>query len=168
MAERRAFAKAAPVRIPTVGLLRRVAGNYLTAMYRFWRTLMALAYVAAGINHFWHPAPYRAIMPPWLPAPALLVAVSGAAEILLGLGLLFPFSRRWAAWGLIALLLAVFPANVQMAINYYHSGHPRLWGALLRLPVQGLLIGWAWNYTRKRNPGAKDPFDSSGQAADSL
>ncbi|GAB4092655.1 DoxX family protein [Flaviaesturariibacter terrae] len=120
-------------------------------MYVFFRTLMALGYIAAGINHFWHPAPYVAIMPPWLPAHEALVALSGLAEILLGLGILFRLTRRWSAWGLILLLIAVFPANVQMAINYYHQGHPRLWGALLRLPVQILLIAWAWVYAREQN-----------------
>jgi uncharacterized membrane protein len=117
-------------------------------MYPFIRTLMALAYVAAGINHFLHPDFYLAIMPPWLPAHAMLVAISGVAEIFLGLGILFYPTRRLASWGIIALLIAVFPANVQMAINYYQDGNPRLWLALLRLPLQGLLIWWAWLYTR--------------------
>jgi uncharacterized membrane protein len=118
-------------------------------MYRFLRTLMGLAYIAAGINHFLHPAPYKAIMPHWLPAHALLVAISGVAEILLGFGILFRPTRRLAAWGIIALLIAVFPANVQMAIDYYGAGHPRLWLALLRLPLQARLIWWAWVYTRR-------------------
>jgi uncharacterized membrane protein len=123
-------------------------------MFVFFRTLMALAYIAAGINHFVHPSFYIAIMPHWLPAQALLVAWSGVAEIVLGVALLFRPTRRAAAWGIIALLIAVFPANVQMAQDYYHSGHPQLWAALLRLPVQGLLIWWAWLYT-KRSPADK-------------
>ncbi|RYY38400.1 MAG: DoxX family protein [Chitinophagaceae bacterium] len=121
-------------------------------MYVFLRTLMALLYIAAGINHFWHPAPYLAILPLWLPAHEALVALSGVAEIVLGLGFLFRPTRRLAAWGIILLLIAVFPANIQMALNYYRADHPRLWGALLRLPVQALLIWWAWVYTKERAP----------------
>ncbi|TCJ13371.1 DoxX family membrane protein [Flaviaesturariibacter flavus] len=119
--------------------------------YALLRTLMALAYIAAGINHFVHPGTYRAIMPPWLPAHAALVAVSGVAEILLGAGLLLPRTRRAAAWGIVVLLVAVFPANIQMALNWWRSGHPHLWIALLRLPLQGLLIWWALLYTRRNN-----------------
>lgn len=111
---------------------------------------MAALYVAAGINHFVHPAMYLHIMPPWLPAHHLLVWVSGAAEILLGLLLLLPFSRRLAAWGIICLLVAVFPANVQMALNFWRQNHPALWMALARLPLQGLLIWWAYQYTQPK------------------
>jgi uncharacterized membrane protein len=118
-------------------------------MRAFFRNLMALAFVAAGTNHFLHPAPYVAIMPPALPAPELLVAISGVVEILLGLLLLFRPTRRFAAIGIIVLLVAVFPANIQMAINWVREGHPHLWLALLRLPLQGLLIWWAALYTRK-------------------
>ena len=86
-------------------------------------------------------------MPPYLPAPRALVYLSGVAEFLLGGLLLFPKTRRWAAWGLIALLIAVFPANFYM---WRHAERfaiaPGL--LLLRLPLQGLLIAWAWVYTR--------------------
>ncbi|WP_345253016.1 DoxX family protein [Flaviaesturariibacter amylovorans] len=121
-------------------------------MHVFFRTLMALLYIAAGVNHFVHPAFYLAIMPPWLPAHGALVAASGVAEIVLGILLLVPRTRRFAAWGIIVLLVAVFPANVQMAVNYVELQHPKLWLALLRLPVQGLLIWWAWLYTRRKRP----------------
>ncbi|RYZ23215.1 MAG: DoxX family protein [Chitinophagaceae bacterium] len=113
---------------------------------------MALAYVAAGVNHFVHPATYRAIMPPWLPAHGALVAASGAAEILLGLGLLLRPTRRAAAWGIVVLLVAVFPANIQMAVNWWREGHPKLWIALLRLPLQLVLVWWALRYTRAPQP----------------
>lgn len=110
---------------------------------------MALFYVIAGINHFVHPRFYIAMMPPWLPWHATLVLLSGIAEAVLGL-LLFPATtRQMAAWGIIALLVAVFPANIQMMLNYMHAHDPKTWITIVRLPVQGLLIWWAWIYTRK-------------------
>lgn len=109
---------------------------------------MGLLYVAAGINHFVHPTTYLAILPPWLPAHNFLVVFSGVMEMLLGLLLLVPQTRRLAAWGIILLLITVFPANIQMALNYGKSQHPQLWLALFRLPVQGLLIWWAHQYTK--------------------
>jgi uncharacterized membrane protein len=109
---------------------------------------MATLYVAAGINHFVHPGMYLKIMPPWLPAHHVLVQASGVAQILLGLLLLVPSTRRLAAIGIIFLLVAVFPANVQMLLNYWKEDHPMLWLAVLRLPFQGFLIWWAYQYTK--------------------
>lgn len=109
---------------------------------------MALAYVAAGINHFVLPQIYTAIMPPWLPAHAALVALSGVLEILFGLLLLPSATRRMAAWGLLLLLVAVFPANIQMMVNYYREESPALWLAVLRLPLQLVLLWWAYQYTK--------------------
>ena len=88
-------------------------------------------------------------MPQWLPFPLALVYVSGAVEIAGALGLLIPALRAEAAWLLVALLIAVFPANVNMAVHHiYFPGLPRnpalLW---VRLPLQGLLIAWAWWFT---------------------
>lgn len=110
---------------------------------------MAAAYVAAGINHFLHPETYLAIMPPWMPAHFFFVIVSGIAELMLGFFLLFPSTRRFAAWGIILLLVAVFPANIQMLLNYHRDEHPLLWLAYLRLPLQVVLIWWAYQYTKK-------------------
>ena len=109
---------------------------------------MAIAYIAAGINHFMNPQLYLSIMPPWLPAHAALVAVSGVLEIVLGLLLLPLRSRSLAAWRLAMLLVAVFPANVQMLLNYIREDNPHVWIAVLRLPLQPLLIWWAYVYTR--------------------
>lgn len=112
------------------------------------RFVFGFLFVLAGINHLLRPAFYARMIPLWLPWPAMLVVVSGAIEILLGLLLLIRRYSRLAAWGLIALLVAVFPANLHMAL------HPELFpsisrtGLLLRLPVQGLLIAWAFLYTR--------------------
>jgi uncharacterized membrane protein len=109
---------------------------------------MAALYVAAGIYHFMHPELYRKIMPPWLPYHTTLIFISGVLEILFALLLLFPSSRRIAAWGIIALLIGVFPANIQMMLNYLDENNPDLWIAVLRLPLQIGLIWWAYRYTK--------------------
>jgi uncharacterized membrane protein len=110
---------------------------------------MALFYTAAGVNHFVHPGGYMKIMPPWLPLHEQLVLISGIAEIFFALLLLFQVTRRIAAWGIIALLIAVFPANIQMMLNYYHENNPALWIAIVRLPLQIALIWWAWLFTKR-------------------
>src|ERR1700722_73457 len=106
--------------------------------------LMAVFYVGAGINHFVHPAFYMKIMPLWLPYPLQLMYISGVCEVLCGL-LLFPVAtRHLGAWLLILLLIAIFPANIHMAINYWQKSNPYLWIAIVRLPVQFVFIWWAW------------------------
>lgn len=111
---------------------------------------LALFFVLAGSNHFLAPETYVAMMPSALPAPWALVYISGVAEILGGLGLLHPRTRRFAAWGLIALLVAVFPANLNMAINDLPLGKRDLptWALWARLPLQLVLIAWCWMFTR--------------------
>jgi uncharacterized membrane protein len=110
------------------------------------RWLLAIVMVAAGANHFISPAPYVAMMPVSLPWHLALVYVSGVAEIAGGLGLLVPRTRRAAAWGLIALLIAVFPANVNMAVNELPLGTTTVptWALWARLPLQLVLIAWAY------------------------
>jgi uncharacterized membrane protein len=110
--------------------------------------LLAALYLIAGVNHFIHPHGYIKIMPPWLPFHNELVFLSGAMEIACALLLLPSFSRKLAAWGIILLLIAVFPANIQMAINFYKEKNAYLWLTLLRLPLQVLLIGWAYRFTK--------------------
>jgi len=114
-----------------------------------WCVLLAVLMVAAGVMHFVAPKAYARTVPRWLPAPATLVAVSGVCEILGGLGLLVPQARPWAAWGLIALFIAVFPANVNMAVNRIGFGRkpPPAWLLWARLPLQGVLIAWAYAFT---------------------
>lgn len=119
-------------------------------MRRLLLYLMALLYILAGINHFLNTETYMAIMPPWLPAHRWLVFVSGIAEIMLGTLLLPRKSRRLAAWGIIALLITVFPANLQMALDWHRQGHAHEWMAWLRLPLQIVLVWWAWRYTRRQ------------------
>lgn len=112
--------------------------------------LMALIYLLAGVNHFIHPGTYLKIMPPWMPYPEQLVFISGVFEIALALLLLPAATRRVAAWGIIILLIAVFPANIQMSINYYRENNPNFWITLLRLPLQFVLIWWAYGFTKRR------------------
>ena len=88
-------------------------------------------------------------MPPQLPYPNLLVHISGACEILGGLGLLLPATRTLAASGLIALLIAVLPANLYMALDHAHWLNIPQWLLWTRLPLQLPLIAWAWLYTRR-------------------
>ncbi len=113
------------------------------------RLLMAALYIVAGSLHFLIPRTYTAIVPAYLPAHRTLVYISGAAEILGGLGLLLPATQTYAAWGLIALLIAVFPANLTMITDHAHFPTIPLWAAWLRLPLQLPLIYWAWLYTRR-------------------
>jgi uncharacterized membrane protein len=114
--------------------------------------LAAIFYVVAGALHFIKPVPYLRIMPPYVPWHAAMVRLSGAFEILGSFGLLLPATRRAAAWGLVALLIAVFPANVYMAVHPVETGAAGIapvlrWG---RLPLQMLLIWWLLWCTRPR------------------
>jgi len=116
---------------------------------------MSFLYVIAGVMHFVVPDFYVQIVPPPLPFPLALVYLSGVAEVVLGVGLVFERTRRLAAWGIIALLVAIFPANVYMATSdVVIQGAPggigdpseaARWG---RLPFQVVFVLWAWWYTR--------------------
>ncbi|WP_435063015.1 DoxX family protein [Halobaculum sp. EA56] len=117
--------------------------------------VMGPLYVVAGVLHFVAPKVYAQVVPPELPRPLDLVYLSGIAEVALGVGVLIPRTRRASAWGLVALLAAVFPANLHMAVrDVTVEGVPAwmrdppdaaLWA---RLPLQGVLALWAWWYTR--------------------
>lgn len=115
-------------------------------MQLFFRWLLALVFVAAGVMHFRAPETYLKIMPPYLPFPLALIYLSGIAEIAGGIGVLPRATRKWAGWGLIALLLAVFPANIAMAQNGTQGiglDVPRwIWWA--RLPFQAVFLVWVW------------------------
>ena len=118
------------------------------------RWLMAALFVMAGVMHFANPWFFVQIMPPYLPWHWELVYLSGAIEIALGFLLLLPATRRLAAWGVIALLIAVFPANLHMAMANVQfdpppaMGQPSPLANWIRLPIQLVLIWWAWLYTR--------------------
>jgi uncharacterized membrane protein len=116
--------------------------------------LASLFFVVAGVSHFTNPDFFVSIVPPWLPAHLELVYVSGVFEILGGLGVLLPATRRLAGLGLLALLVAVYPANVHMAVNpepFVAQGTP-LWALYLRLPLQFVFIAWVWWATRPEAP----------------
>jgi uncharacterized membrane protein len=113
------------------------------------RGLLAAFFLASGVNHFVSPRFYRAIVPPPLRDDAkLVVDVSGVAEVLGGLGVLLPRTRRAAGAGLVALLVAVFPANVYMAREPERFRRFPRWALFARLPLQPLMIWWAWRATR--------------------
>jgi uncharacterized membrane protein len=112
------------------------------------RLLLGIGLTLAGINHFADSDFYVQIVPPYMSWPLELVYVSGAIELALGALILIPRYSMFAAWGIIALFVAVFPANVHMAVNsqLYPAFSPvALW---IRLPLQGVLIAWAYWFTR--------------------
>jgi uncharacterized membrane protein len=111
------------------------------------RLLTGLTFITAGILHFTHTRMYERTMPPYLPLHREAVLVSGVAEIAGGVGVLVPATRPYARWGLIALLVAVFPANVQMALEPKKFKEIPPWALWLRLPFQ-FVFGWAvWRAT---------------------
>ena len=108
------------------------------------RALLGATFVATGLLHFLRPRMYEAIMPRYLPAHRELVYASGVAEIAGGAGVLHPRTAKPAGWWLIATLIAIFPANVEMAVHaerFRRIPRPLLWA---RLPLQGLLIAWVY------------------------
>jgi uncharacterized membrane protein len=108
------------------------------------RAILGVAFLLAGALHFRFPRPYLAIMPRYLPAHRALVYASGAAEMAGGAGVLHPRTAQPAGWWLIATLVAIFPANVEMAVHaerFPRFPRPLLWA---RLPLQGVIIGWVW------------------------
>ena len=114
--------------------------------------IAVVLYAGSGLLHFIRPGVYLKIMPPYLPAPRALVYISGFFEILGGVGLVFYRSRHVAVWGLIALLVAVFPANLYMATNPVEAGAVSIpaivrWG---RLPLQPLLGWWVFWCSRSK------------------
>ncbi len=116
------------------------------------RTLLGLLFVVAGALHFLAPGAYERIMPPYLPLHRELVYLSGVLEITGGLGLLAGRTRPIAGIGLILLLFAVWPANVQMLLDARAAEKPLWWVALLwaRLPLQLVLIAWVWRASHPR------------------
>ena len=116
-----------------------------------FRWLAAALFVAAGLNHFRTTDFYVTMMPPYLPWPRGLVWISGAAEILGGVGILPVVTRRFSGWWLIALLLAVFPANVHMALHGFQNAPAIV--LRLRLPFQGVFMAWVYWTSLARGAG---------------
>ncbi|MEK6303738.1 MAG: DoxX family protein [Acidobacteriota bacterium] len=135
----------------------------LKAILKF---LLAVFFVFGGVNHFRNPSFYLGMMPPYLPWHLPLVYVSGVFEMLFGLMLMIPKLTRLAAWGLILLLIAIFPANIYMA------QHPALfpWTSptflLIRLPLQLVLLGCAYWFTRpERGAQTQEPAGGAASSA---
>lgn len=118
-------------------------------MYRsIFRVPFALSFVVVGVLHFINPSPFVSIMPEYLPWHLELVYLSGVFEILGGLGLIIPMTRRYAAWGLVALLIAVYPANINMLVNdiYLDDMPHERWLLWARMPLQFLMaLGVLWS-----------------------
>ncbi|QIN77882.1 hypothetical protein GBA65_04400 [Rubrobacter marinus] len=129
-----------------------MAGNGTDTGISLSRALLGALFVGAGALHFYAPGAYERIMPPYLPLHRELVLLSGALEILGGLGMLTERTRPAAGVGLVLLLLAVWPANLQMLLDARAADKPSWWLALLwaRLPLQLLLMAWVWRASRPR------------------
>ncbi|MEQ1691692.1 MAG: hypothetical protein ABMA00_10420 [Gemmatimonas sp.] len=119
---------------------------------------LAILFLVAGIAHFVVPAWFDRIVPAWVPNARLATLLSGAAEMAGAIGLLIPSTRRVAGWGLILLLVAVFPANVNMLQLARASDQSAAYIAALwiRLPLQPLLIWWVWRVAARRQAPAKN------------
>jgi len=118
---------------------------------RALRAGMTLVMVGIGVLHLIVPAEFERVIPPFFPARHALAVISGVFEILGGVGLWVPATRRFSAYGLMALLLAVFPANIYMAVAHISPGgvEQPLWALWARLPFQGVFLAWAWLSTRR-------------------
>jgi uncharacterized membrane protein len=120
--------------------------------------LLAGIFISGGLLHFLVPGPYLRILPPILPWPKALLWISGAAEIAGGIGLLLPALRRIAAYGLMILLVLVFPANIYMAAAHvpFAGIAGESWAQWCRLPLQIPLILWAWYYAKHPRVAGKN------------
>lgn len=123
----------------------------MTRLKRLLLWVMGIFYLVAGVNHFLHTDFYMPMMPPYLPWHRELVYLSGLAEMVLGAAVLIPALRVVAAWGIIALLMAILPANIHIALHDVPLGGAAQGAGIwnwVRLPFQGVFIAWAWWYTR--------------------
>ena len=117
---------------------------------RLSRRLLSLFWIAAGVNHFVNPRAYEAIVPPSLESEKqLVVQASGVAEVVGGAAVLVPSLRRLSGPYLILLLAAVFPANLHMALRPERFSSMPRWALYARLPLQPLMMVWAWKATRR-------------------
>ena len=127
--------------------------NLILEKKQTFRVMLAVFMVVAGLSHFFADSMYIKIYPPLLPYPATMVYFTGVAEILGGIGLLIPRVSQAAAWGFVILFIAVYPANINMAINNIHLNNipDGNWFQAIRLPFQFVLIAWAYWLTRSKN-----------------
>ena len=118
-----------------------------------FQIILAVGMIVVGALHFTSPEGFEKIVPDYLPYHLALVYTSGFLEVLGGVGLLIPRVSHYAAWLLVILYIAVFPANLYQAVNNIPVASlphdpPLIW---LRLPFQTLLVAWAWWFTRNNN-----------------
>ncbi len=109
--------------------------------------VMGCIYILAGLNHFRVPKVYMTIMPPWIPYPQFLIFISGVIEVILGVAVMWPPTTSLAAWGIVALLIAVLPPHIHMIQNHKQWVMIPTWALWLRLPLQGALMLWAYSFT---------------------
>ena len=128
--------------------MRSTTGRYEGARPSPGTAIFGLFMIAAGIAHFVNPEFYLRIMPPWLPWPEELVLLSGICEVIAGVMVLVPGWRRAGGVFAIAVLLGVFPANLWMAVDATILPEVPAWVRWVRLPLQGVLIFWAWRVTQ--------------------
>lgn len=117
-------------------------------MMVYSKFILAFILILAGIMHFVKPYFFLKIMPGYIPFPVKMVYLSGIVEIICGVLLIFPQTQTYGAWLSIALLIAVFPANIEMAKNFYLIHHKYFWLTVLRLPLQFVLIWWAYQFIK--------------------
>lgn len=110
--------------------------------------ILAILLIIAGILHFVKPHFYKKIMPTYLPAHGLLIIISGIAEIICGILLLFPETQNLGVYATVSLLIAVFPANIEMSRKYYLRKKKGFWLTILRLPLQLVLIWWVLQFLK--------------------
>lgn len=149
--------------------LGRLLGAWVPAETRRDRARVAaaVAFIVASLPHFLTPARYLPMMPPWLSDPLLLIYLSGLAELAGGVGLLVPATRRMAAWWLVAVLVAIFPANVHVALSGANAeGLPSAsWYIWSRLPFQAIFIWWVLASTRRGEGAATQRRTLAAQTA---
>ena len=120
---------------------------------------LILLFLLTGINHFSNPNFYVSIMPPYLPLHAELALIAGFFEILGALGLLFSQTRKMSGYGLLVLLIVIFPANIHMAIHPEYFPEYSALSIYLRLPLQFVFIAWVyWATLRKKAIGDNDLY----------
>lgn len=113
---------------------------------------MILLYVAAGINHFVKPEFYMKAMPHYVPFHSVCVIFSGICEVLLALLLISNRTRKVAAWLIISMLVVFFTIHIQMLVDSLDNDDVMFWVAIIRIPIQFILIWWAWLYTKNPQP----------------
>lgn len=149
-------------------LIKKVFQNLILENKQTFRGILAVCMIVAGVLHFIFTEPFIKIVPNLLPYPGTLVYLSGFLEILGGIGLLIPAVSQVAAWGLVLLFIAVYPANINMAVNHIQLENipDSNWFQAIRLPFQFVLIAWAWWLTRPDSKIDRQTYSTSSRIAD--